>query len=1013
MRILYFSVLVFLCIGTGSAWSQVHFGKTFQHQHNEQCGVAVLEEIQEKALGVYGSREYFESWMKEKIKEQKRDASSMRTLQDGPPRQIPVVVHVIHTGTDLGVGANIPEEQILSQIRILNEDFNRLNEDTILTPNEFRDVAASANIEFVLARRDPDGMPTNGINRVQGSRLSYRASDISLISSIAFWPPEDYLNIWVLPLIRAELGFATYPIADLPGLDAFPPTSRNIDGVGVNFRYFGVGGNADPEYRGRTAAHEIGHFLGLRHIWGDGGCEASDFVDDTPNQDGANFECSLTPRFTCDSRDMVENFMDYTQDQCMNLFTRGQVERMDVVLASSPRRNSLLSSPGLVAPDLFDFDLSIEKVIGPDNFICTPEVVPSIVVMNVGTETVTQAEVEITLNGTVIELREFNLNLGTGEKDTLNFDFLTLPEGENTFEVEILEVNNQPDQDPFNSFRRTRPNLASNMTLPYRLDMASDLGQWDILNPDQSITWSSISMAIDGVSQQMMYVNGYDYQQRGELNYFISPNMDLSQLENPQLTFNVAYRPFDNEFFQDKMVVAVSTDCGNTFDLTGPLYDREEVTLQTQPPSSLEFFPSSESQFRREVVNLAQYAGQPNVRIAFIVVNGWGNNLFIKDVEVFQEEVFRYDFEIVELEQPLPVTSGQQGDEVLRIRNTGNLPISFGFFIDRLHNRRDMDTQLFDDISIPVGESVSVAMPSLLRNGRNRLDYRLYQPNFDQNPGTDDEISRRFVQSEAEVVVPWRKDFDQENDLGRWTEINPERGFPTWRIFSLQEDGENVVGLENFTPGDSHWLSSPLFDLSETNRASLFFDLAAGGFSQANPISLEVLVSKDGGSSGTVVWSRTGEEINTVSGSGLPNPNTATDYEREFVNLNEFTGEGAEQTRVYFRVSEEGGSGAALYLDNVELFLSDNPNPVDPGLDNTVIYPNPAEDVFNIAFNLSEYENVRIEFINMSGQVAYSVDFDFTLNQTYSFSKALLNSGVFVVKITGQSISATKRLIIR
>ncbi len=1008
-----FLVLVFLCMGNFSLMAQSHFGKTFQHQHDEQCGALVIEKMQEKALGVYGSREYFESWMEDKIVEGERGAFNLRTQEDDSPRQIPVVVHIIHNGTPVGQGANIPEEQILSQIRILNEDYNRLNEDTVLTPVEFRGVAASANIEFVLARRDPEGLPTTGINRVMGSRTSYREGDIALISSIAFWPPEEYLNIWVLPMPRTILGFSSFPVADLPGLTEFPPTSRNIDGVGVNHIYFGTGGSADVEFRGRTATHEIGHFLGLRHIWGDGGCGDSDYVDDTPDQNGFNIDCQFTPRVTCGSRDMIENYMDYTQDQCMNLFTQGQVDRMNVVLASSPRRNSLLSSPGLVPPELFEIDLSIEKVISPSDFVCSPEVLPGVLVMNAGSETITSANVEISLNGTVIEQREFNLNLATAEIDTLYFNPLMLPiQGANTFEVEVLEVNNQPDQDPFNSYKRTNPSLAANIDLPYRLDLIRDFHLWDILNPDQGITWSSISLNIEGVSQELMYVNSYKYRERGEINYFISPRMDLSEIENAQLTFNMAYAPFDSEDFQDKLLVAVSTDCGNTFNLTGALYDKQDVTLATQPRTFSEFFPNAEDQFRREVVDLSAYAGQPNVRIAFIVVNGFGNNLFVKDIEILEEELFRYDFELVDLEEPLPVTAGLHSEEVLLVRNTGNLPIN-GFFVDRLYNRRDRETLVFEDFHIPIGESRTVGLPTMIEEGGNRLDYRIHQPSFDQNPGREDELRRHFVQRETEIRVPWRQDFNQVNGVGAWIRINPERNFPTWRTRVQDTEQDNVLALVNFVRGDSHWLASPLFDLSATGRASLFFDWAAGGFTGEDQVRLELIVSSNGGRSGTVIWSREGNEINTISGSGLPNPNTRADYESAFVNLSEFTGEGTEHSRVFFKVTDHGASNAALYLDNLELFLSDNPDPVDPGLDNTVIFPNPADDVFNISFNLSEHENVRIEFINMSGQVAYMVDFENTLNQTYSFSRALLSSGVFVVKITGQSISATKRLIIR
>src|SRR5690606_11786557 len=203
-------------------------------------------------------------------------------------------------------------------------------------------LAAAANIEFVLAKQDPNGLPTNGVNRVVGLKAAYTPDDDALIGQLALWPPEEYMNIWVVPLQAPYLGYSSFPISELPGLD-FPPHTRETDGVTIDYRMFGTGGNASSHSAGRTATHEIGHYFGLRHIWGDGGCDVDDFVDDTPNQAMSNNSCPVSPRFTCDSRDMIEHFMDYTPDRCMNLFTSGQVERMDVVLNFSPRRASLVN----------------------------------------------------------------------------------------------------------------------------------------------------------------------------------------------------------------------------------------------------------------------------------------------------------------------------------------------------------------------------------------------------------------------------------------------------------------------------------------------------------------------------------------------------------------------------------------------------------------------------------------------------------------------------------------------
>jgi hypothetical protein len=257
IKVLLSVSLLFLSANT---FSQNFFGKPFQHVHDEKCASSHLEKMQEEALGIYGTRDYFESWMSGKIEEISKKPSIQNRVQN-ERRVIPVVVHIIHNGTEIGEGANIPLSQITAQLRTLNEDFRRLNPDRVQTPLEFSAVAADANIEFVLAKVDPNGLPTTGIVRVRGTQSTYSPSDAPLISSISSWPSEDYLNMWVLPITPPFIGYATFPISDLPGLNFFP-SSREIDGVTMDYRFFGEGGNASAGSRGRTTTHEVGHFLG-------------------------------------------------------------------------------------------------------------------------------------------------------------------------------------------------------------------------------------------------------------------------------------------------------------------------------------------------------------------------------------------------------------------------------------------------------------------------------------------------------------------------------------------------------------------------------------------------------------------------------------------------------------------------------------------------------------------------------------------------------------------------------
>ena len=267
---------------------------------------------------------------------------------------IPVVVHVLHRGESEGTGRNISLAQIQSQIDVLNEDFRRLNADRVNTPAPFVPVASDYNFEFGLACQDPNGNTTNGVVRRQtnknsftyislGGRPDENAMGIKMtnISGSDPWPTNNYLNIWVCDFGDGTLGYATFP-ADFA-------TSPNVDGVVIDFTAFGRTGNVSPPFHlGRTATHEVGHWLNLRHINGDAKC-GDDFVGDTPQQRVLNFGCPGFPHpSNCPGNgangDMFMNYMDYTDDGCMNIYTNGQRLRGRAIFAPGGPRAAFLDN---------------------------------------------------------------------------------------------------------------------------------------------------------------------------------------------------------------------------------------------------------------------------------------------------------------------------------------------------------------------------------------------------------------------------------------------------------------------------------------------------------------------------------------------------------------------------------------------------------------------------------------------------------------------------------------------
>lgn len=271
--------------------------------------------------------------------------SEQKSLLMGTVVSIPVVVHILHTGQAVGTGLNISMAQIQSQIDVLNEDFRRLNADAANTPATFQGVAADAEFEFVLACVDPNGNSTNGIVRKLTSVNTFQSNldDVKFNNTGGSnaWPSDRYLNIWVAGTIENSLGEELLGYAQFPDQLATKPET---DGVVVRTTSFGRTGNVTAPFdEGRTATHEIGHWLNLRHIWGDANC-GNDFVADTPSHSGPNFGCPTHPHVSCSSNDMFMNYMDYTNDDCMNLFTQGQSERMWALFESGGVRESFTSS---------------------------------------------------------------------------------------------------------------------------------------------------------------------------------------------------------------------------------------------------------------------------------------------------------------------------------------------------------------------------------------------------------------------------------------------------------------------------------------------------------------------------------------------------------------------------------------------------------------------------------------------------------------------------------------------
>lgn len=455
--------LAFLCLGIFNVTAQrenrsnpVHFGKEISPEKISpdgyiRCLTDEYEAFQRSQNSRNTSKEAFEAALALKIQEYK--AQQAVSSQSGGIITIPVVVHVIHNGQAVGVAPNITDAQVESQITVLNQDYRRLTGTPGFNTNP---VGADTQIQFALAKVDPNGNPTNGIDRVNLCKAAWLIGDITngevntIVKPATIWDPTQYLNMWVVNFVENDvLGYAQFP--DGSGLPGLPVNGgfADTDGVVANYNFFGSSVFNDgtfllsaPFDRGRTMTHEVGHWLGLRHIWGDGGCGVDDFCADTPASDAPNFGCATT-HVSCGTVDMVQNYMDYSNDTCMNIFTQNQKDRMVVIMNNAARRSSLKTSTKDIAIPLFAIDAEV-KIENSCAVSCGSSGGPKVISLyNRGTSNLTSATLNYTINGGANQV--FNW---TGTLTSNKFATITLPNSSanGTLTVTVATANGTTDQ---------------------------------------------------------------------------------------------------------------------------------------------------------------------------------------------------------------------------------------------------------------------------------------------------------------------------------------------------------------------------------------------------------------------------------------------------------------------------------------------------------------------------------------------------------------------------------------
>ena len=536
--------------------------------------------------------------------------------------KIPVVVHVVYRTEE----ENISGTQIRSQIAALNEDFRRLNIDTVHTPADFRAVAADTQVEFCLAVRDAEDNPTDGITRTRTTVTSFSLDDAIKSDSRGgknAWDPTRYLNIWVGNVDNTFLGYAQFPGGPV-----------QTDGVVIGYRYFGREGTAEaPFNQGRTTTHEIGHWLNLLHIWGNGDC-GDDQISDTPPQKGGNYACPAYPMATCgNASDMFMNYMDYTDDACMNLFTQGQRDRIRAALQVG--RPGILTSQGCVPVVIPPLDASVYAVTSPLPFFCQPSFTPAVVLKNTGQTLLTSATISYQLNGGSVRTYQWTGNLASFQTIAFPLSEMQVGPGNHTFTASVSRPNNGPDDNSDNdahtvAFETIRQEPGLPMPLKEGFEKAVfPPANWQIMNPDGRLTWERTTKA-SRTGLASATVQNFAYSFTGQVDELVLPAVDLTSAVSPQLSFEVAYSLFKAQGFSDTLEILVSTDCGVTFSSCYKKFGPDLVTAAALSTED-DFVPTS-SEWRKVTIDLEALASYHSVIFKFRNITDYENNLYLDDI---------------------------------------------------------------------------------------------------------------------------------------------------------------------------------------------------------------------------------------------------------------------------------------------------------------------------------------------------------------------------------------------
>ena len=828
---------------------------------------------------------------------------------------LPVVFHIVLPNPYV-----ITDEVVQSQLDAMNLDFSGLNPDTTNLPAAFLAIRGHSSIRFVLAKRTPSGKLTNGIDRVFSTATGNPDNPVDSIKRKSLggadaWDPKSYINIWVGTISNG---------GGVLGYTQIPGSGSLIDeGVFCNILGFGISScNVSDYNKGRTVVHELGHYFGLNHIWGDdenssNTCSGDDFraltsdgstftlpaslynppgqgntandIGDTPNQSIATNSCPTGIKTdSCTSTApgiLYEDFMDYTSDDCYNMFTKKQVERMEYVL-NNYESGLLTSLGGTVPASAANNDASPVESVNPGGFetsgcnsifypstkSCPGNFVPKVLIKNNGVNKITSITVGYVLNNGTPVTKTISTNLATGATQLVTFSSATVATGNNTFKFFTGNVNgNSPDEVPSNDTLTATLSVPDAIALPVTEGFENSTFPpkgWTIINPGNDVTWQRTTPGSN--SAHSIFIDNFNENALGQVDEFELPKINLPNADPVIISFDLAHKNYPDKNYNDSLKVLVSTDCGASFKT---YFNKAGAALSTAGTSNTAYTSPAASDWKNQkiVIDGAELSSK-SIIVKFSNTSDYGNNIFIDNINIKQET--SRDLSVVVISPPTATECAEPIQPIATVKNEGFSTIT-SFTISYQINNGNVAQTSVTGISLLPDASVNVPLNVFTPSGGEQT-ITVFTSAPVSSSGTGDESPlndtlRKSFFVTGKVSLPITEGFENSTfPPSEWSVENPG-GDITWqRTTSAAKTGNASMFINNFNSNSTgttdNFVSSVITGTSSFDSIYVSFDYAYSSGNSSQSDTLELRATTDCGQTFTTVWKKYGTDLQTVTG---------------------------------------------------------------------------------------------------------------------------------------------------